>query len=978
MPSFRPAFDELKRLKQLNCPLLAMSATVTSRQVDILQTEYLRGDDCITIVHSVHRDNLRLQLNRYKRKKIQAVLQHDDASDEDSEDDQDNMDVGGESNSVVANSSAISSWTCTVLQLLPMTEGHCTVVYVDFVRDVEQVVEQFCSSGVKAAKYTGQMTIEDRNEIERCFYREEFPVLVATKSIELGVNNPKITQVIRVGSPRNLGVLLQEFGRAGRKPGVSANAVLLFNECIDDKHLGVWLKSSLDPRTNDNAHDATKVEVLATYTKTWQFAYSIYHGKCLLWSLSHFYGGADDGDPPTCFTANAPLCSVCEAADIICEQSVNIQNHLCILLMAISQLHDKGLSTVTKTLLVGFLMKATSKYIHNNETIREMVDTSDTCWGSGMVVDGKHMTAYAWAKIIYVAVHLSLLKLSFVFRPFDSHFEVHRRYCISDEGKEYLSTSTTVMSIDPLCCDSDSLLKDCKDVLPVKRNVQNRGVQIKLRIIKLLEERVWEEGDPNRLKYLGHGSNDCNEVCMYFSNCKALPAATNDPHYLLQLLQISRTQATVKELTVTIDEEEVLLYSNRSYCAGVKMCAGDNCDYTVSNKQRINRCKTHPKLALSYTGPCGCHLVYIYPKQPEIDGRRWFIAFNTDGSSEMHNHPPPSEWKILPKVLSDITNVVSNNTHLTPKEVQKGVGMGYRPIEKSLAAANLDRIRAVLNKTKKQIDKIDNEKVNPFKVIASFPALKERIDQSSEKETAATLETCKIDELIGTYALDADDAYSFTRDRRYAFFQSPFQAYHWSNAVALFVDIDNTGNQHFPYLLNIVCFNKITDSYIACGCALLNHQDGVSIGKALSVLNTNVKKYFPWYDIKVAHKEILLDFDDAEANAFFSAFGVEISSHLRGCAVHFIRSGMRVAKLVNISTTSLGYQIFMSVVKLIPDNSCKELVNLAFKVLSGSLPFTRLSSHLPPHLNRVTTEEVNTSQWNNLQTWTEWWTRPKC
>ena len=67
----------------------------------------------------------------------------------------------------------------------------------------------------------------------------------------------------------------------------------------------------------------------------------------------------------------------------------------------------------------------------------------------------------------------------------------------------------------------------------------------------------------------------------------------------------------------------------------------------------------------------------------------------------MHNHPPPSEWKISPKVLSDITNVVSNNTHLTPKEVQKGVGMGYCPIEKSLAAANLDRIRVMLNKAKK-------------------------------------------------------------------------------------------------------------------------------------------------------------------------------------------------------------------------------------------------------------------------------------
>lgn len=32
---------------------------------------------------------------------------------------------------------------------------------------------------------------------------------------------------------------------------------------------------------------------------------------------------------------------------------------------------------------------------------------------------------------------------------------------------------------------------------------------------------------------------------------------------------------------------------------------------------------------------------------------------------------------------------------------------------------------------------------------------------------------------------------------------------------------------------------------------------------------------------------------------------------------------------------------------------------------------------MPSSLNRITTEEVNTGQWNNLQVWIEWWTRPK-
>ena len=74
--------------------------------------------------------------------------------------------------------------------------------------------------------------------------------------------------------------------------------------------------------------------------------------------------------------------------------------------------------------------------------------------------------------------------------------------------------------------------------------------------------------------------------------------------------------------------------------------------------------------------------------------------------------------------------------------------------------------------------------------------------------------------LIGTYQLDCDDAYAFSRDKRYPFFQSPFQVHHWSKADALFADIDYTGNHHFPYLFNMVCFNSITKCYMACGRSL--------------------------------------------------------------------------------------------------------------------------------------------------------------
>ena len=190
-------------------------------------------------------------------------------------------------------------------------------------------------------------------------------------------------------------------------------------------------------------------------------------------------------------------------------------------------------------------------------------------------------------------------------------------------------------------------------------------------------------------------------------------------------------------------------------------------------------------------------------------------------------------------------------------------------------------MRAIVKKARKKVDTIDNKRVNPFKVVASFPAIKCRIDQQqgSVQESILT----EVNRLIDTYQLDEDSAFSFTRDRRYAFFQAPFQAYHWCGAEALFVDVDYTGNHYFQYLLNIVCFNKITNRYIACGHALMNHQDGHSIGKALSVLSNHAKKFYPSYDITTAHKEILLDFDEAEANGFQTSFGNNVSNLFRGC-----------------------------------------------------------------------------------------------
>ena len=119
---------------------------------------------------------------------------------------------------------------------------------------------------------------------------------------------------------------------------------------------------------------------------------------------------------------------------------------------------------------------------------------------------------------------------------------------------------------------------------------------------------------------------------------------------------------------------------------------------------------------------------------------------------------------------------------------------------------------------------------------------------------------------------------------------------------------------------------------MTCGRVLINRQDKVSIGSALSKLESNVRSLHKDYKVGDRHKEILLDFDDAEASCFMQAFGKEITNIIRGCSVYFLRSALRVAKLVNLPN-SVGYHTFVSIAKRTPDERSQKTVFDAFDVL---------------------------------------------
>ena len=60
-------------------------------------------------------------------------------------------------------------WGETVSKVLPLMKNQSTVLYLDFVKDVEDITDIFKRGDVNVGKYTGRMNVEKRKQAEKNF-----------------------------------------------------------------------------------------------------------------------------------------------------------------------------------------------------------------------------------------------------------------------------------------------------------------------------------------------------------------------------------------------------------------------------------------------------------------------------------------------------------------------------------------------------------------------------------------------------------------------------------------------------------------------------------------------------------------------------------------------------------------------------------------------------------------------------------------
>ena len=68
------------------------------------------------------------------------------------------------------------------------------------------------------------LSIDERRRAEQAFAEGRDCVIVATSTLELGIDVGDLDRVIQVNDPPTVAAFLQRIGRTGRAPGASATA----------------------------------------------------------------------------------------------------------------------------------------------------------------------------------------------------------------------------------------------------------------------------------------------------------------------------------------------------------------------------------------------------------------------------------------------------------------------------------------------------------------------------------------------------------------------------------------------------------------------------------------------------------------------------------------------------------------------------------------------------------------------------------
>ena len=106
-------------------------------------------------------------------------------------------------------------------------QGEKRLVFCDSRARVETLAAELRLAGAETFVSHGSLGLDERRRAEEAFARGRDCVIVATATLELGVDVGDLDRVIQIDAPPTVAAFLQRLGRTGRRPGTSRNCLLL-------------------------------------------------------------------------------------------------------------------------------------------------------------------------------------------------------------------------------------------------------------------------------------------------------------------------------------------------------------------------------------------------------------------------------------------------------------------------------------------------------------------------------------------------------------------------------------------------------------------------------------------------------------------------------------------------------------------------------------------------------------------------------
>ena len=110
------------------------------------------------------------------------------------------------------------------------------IIYVSRTKRTVEIAKKLTADGLPALPYHGQMDVKEKTANQEAFLNGEIRIIVATSAFGMGIDKKDVGLVIHYDISDSLENYVQEAGRAGRDPSLSAECYVLFHENDLDKH----------------------------------------------------------------------------------------------------------------------------------------------------------------------------------------------------------------------------------------------------------------------------------------------------------------------------------------------------------------------------------------------------------------------------------------------------------------------------------------------------------------------------------------------------------------------------------------------------------------------------------------------------------------------------------------------------------------------------------------------------------------------